>query len=70
MCCSLEHSLHICCIQAVTDTNTAIETPSTDGKDASLQQTASVQEAQQQQAELQEGQQQPPNKKVISPFAA
>lgn len=57
-------------LQAVTDTNRAVETPSTDANDASLQQTADVQEAQQQLAELQEGQQQPSNKKVRLVLAA
>lgn len=60
--------LHV--MQAVADTNRAVETPSTNAKDASLQLTADVQEAQQQSAELQQGQQQPPNKKVRLPFAA
>lgn len=60
--------LHV--MQAVRDSDTAVETPSTDAKDASLQQTADAQEAQQQLAELQEGQQQPPNKKVSMPFPA
>ena len=53
--------LHV--MQAVTDTNTVVETPSTDAKDASLQQAADVPEAQQELVEQQEGQQ-PPNKRV------
>lgn len=58
-------------MQPVRDTDTVVETLSTDAKDASLQQFADVQEAQQQQlGELQEGQQQPPNKKVSMPFPA
>lgn len=57
-------------MQAVADTNRAVETPSTDAEDASLQLTADVQEAQQHLAELQQGQQQPPHKKVRLPFAA
>lgn len=59
--------LHV--VQAVRNTDTVVETPSTDAKDASLQQTADVQEAQQQPAELQEAQQ-PPNKKVSMPLPA
>ena len=57
-------SIHAAVTQAVTNTSTAVETPSTDAKDASLQQTADVQEAQQQPAEMPEAQQQPSNKKV------
>lgn len=60
--------LHV--VQAVRNTDTVVETPSTDAKDASLQQIADVQEAQQQPPELQEAQQQPPNKKVSMPLPA
>lgn len=57
-------------MQAATDINTAVETPSTDARDASVQQTADVQEAQQQTAGAQAAQQQPPNKKVTLPVAS
>lgn len=55
--------IDVCCtMQAVEGLNTAAEAPSTDGRDASPQQTTAAQAV-----HLQDAEHQPPNKKVRLP---